>query len=184
MHVPEYVSKPLTEPSAALKGGVWQSDGSQHVIGSQKTGADDSRFTVTSKARNGLPTLRMAYFISGVDRKSSIGNSLKTLSEAEGYGLEVEEVDILRKGQNHDLIDKETQENYMADIESALYDGQFLSPPWGSWSRANFADDKPPQPWRNRDHPWDFLNQVLHQQKWAVKGNVFIYFSLRALAAA
>ena len=62
----------------------------------------------------------MACFFFGIDRKTSIGNSLKTRCGSEGYGLEVEEVDILRKGQKHDFIDKETQESYMADIESGL----------------------------------------------------------------
>ena len=83
-------------------------------------------------------------FFFGIDRKSSIGNSPKIMCKSEGYGLEGEEIDILRKGQRHDLIDKETQERFMSDIESGFYDIQILSPPCGRWSWANVADDKPP----------------------------------------
>ena len=70
------------------------SDTSRHTVGGQMKSPGSSRFTVTAKALNGRPTLRVAYFFSGIARKASIGNSLKKLCEAQGIGLNFEEIDI------------------------------------------------------------------------------------------
>ena len=77
------------------------------------------QFTVTATARKGLPTLRVAYFFSGIERKASIGNSLKALCEAQGYGLAFEEIDTLVGGSKHDLLDKEVQEDYIASAKAS-----------------------------------------------------------------
>ena len=153
----------------AMKDGVWMSDGSRHVLDGQLKRPSQSGFTVTAEAQKGFPTLRVAYFFSGIARKASIGNALKSLCEKEGYGLELEEVDILVGGSEHDLLSKEAQDNYIAEVEEGFFDVQILSPPCGTWSRANWADDKPPQPCRDRAHPWGLPNQLQHQQRRASK---------------
>ena len=52
-------------------------------------------FAVRVEARNGLPTLRVACFFSGVERKASIAEFLKEWCTAEGFGLAFYEVDTL-----------------------------------------------------------------------------------------
>ena len=172
------------EKNNAVVDGIWRSYGSRHVVDSHVSRPSRSRSTVTVRARKGMPTLRVAYFFSGISGKASIVKCLKRLCENNGYGLEFEEIDILFGGTEHDLLSKETQDNYISEIEECDFDVQILSPPCGKWSRENFADDKPPQPRRNRDHPWGLPDELQHQRNRAETGNKFIKFSIRALAAA
>ena len=81
---------------------------------------------------------------------------MKVLCTNSGYGLDMEEIDIHNGGSSHDLLDKATQERIMSQIESGDYDLIILSPPCGSWSRANWANKSGPQPIRDRWHPWGF----------------------------
>ena len=80
-------------------------------------------------------------------------------------------------------MSREIQAGYISDIESGVFDLIILSPPCGSWSRANWANSLPPQPCRDRGHPWWFPNQLAGQQRRAKMGNEFIHFLIRALAA-
>ena len=114
--------------NAALVDGVWMSDGSRHTVDGPMKRSRSSRFTVTAQARKGMPTLRVAYFFSGIERKASIGNQLKALCEEHGYGLNFEEIDILVGGASHDLLDKEAQQAYIQELESGAIDIQILSP--------------------------------------------------------
>ena len=77
-----------------------------------KHGDPTSRVT----ARDNKPTLRVAYFFSGVPRKASIAGQLARLCEASGFGLHVEEIDIYVGGSQHDLMLKSTQDVYLARI--------------------------------------------------------------------
>ena len=114
--------------------------------------------------------MRVVYFFAGVERKASLADFLSQLCKASGQGLQLEEVDIYRKGSDHDLLSKSVQDAYISDIESGLFDYVILSPPCGTWSRANFANSQPPQPCRDRDHPWGVPNQEPSQQRRATQG--------------
>ena len=68
-----------------------------------------------------------------------------------GYGLAFEELDILIGGSEHDLLDAERQNQLIAQIEEGAYDLILLSPPCGSWSRANWRKGRGPnKPCRSR----------------------------------
>ena len=67
------------------------------------------------------PTLRVAYFFSGIQRKSSLAQSLKRLLEPDGFGLIVYEVDILVHAK-HNLIDEATQESWLSRIGDGEFD--------------------------------------------------------------
>ena len=82
------------------------------------------------------------------------------------------------------MLDKDSQRFYLEKIESGYFDMQFLSPPCGSWSRANYANDLKPQPCQGRKHPWGFPNLCASQRRRAENGNEFIHFSIHAIVAA
>ena len=63
-------------------------------------------------------------------------------------------VDILVGGSEHDLLDQESQADWLARLEAGEFDAVMLSPPCGSWSRANWANGDGPKPCRNRKFPW------------------------------
>ena len=108
--------------NTALEGGVWQTDGSRHTLDGRLMGRDTSQGTVRLAARNGFPTMRVAYFFSGTERKASIANHLKEMCEAEGFGLELHEVDTLVGGENHDLLKPEVQADWIRRIEDGEFD--------------------------------------------------------------
>lgn len=68
--------------------------------------------------QTGCPTLKVAYFFSGISRKASVCEYLKEFCSEAGFGLEFYEVDVLVGGSEHDLMDVETQEAWIARIES------------------------------------------------------------------
>ena len=72
----------------------------------------------------------------------------------------------------------------MARIESADFDCVILSPPCGSWSRANYSDKPGPKPVRSRKYPWGIPHLLAHDQRRAANGNEFVHFSIRAIVAA
>ena len=110
-------------------------------------GPDVSGGTLLVQAVNSKPTLKVAYFFSGVKHKASIGNALKLLCEKAGFGLATHEVDSLVGGDQHDLTD---QDSWMARIEAGKFVCCICSPPCGFWSRASLANDTGPQPCWNR----------------------------------
>ena len=175
----------LTEfVNTAMVNGVWQSDGSQHASVGQVKPGDSSRPTLTVAARSGMTTLKVAYFFSGIRRKASIAEALKKLAEDSGIGLEFTEIDILVGGAAHDLFDKKKQDDFLRAVESGEYHMCILSPPCGSWSRANWANKAGPQPCRNRKNPWGLPGQDAPQQRRADNDNEFVHFSIRVIRAA
>ena len=169
---------------AAKIGGAWQTDGSRHTIGLRLTEEERQDGTVLVEPQEGRTTLRVCYLFSGVKRKASIGEHLRKLCAKEGIGLRMYEGDILVGGSDHDLLDKASQDKWMARIESGDFDVVILSPPCGSWSRANYSDKPGPQPVRSREHPWGKPGLLHRDQLRARNGNEFVHFSIRAVVAA
>ena len=174
----------IDEDNTALVDGVWQSDGSRHCSAGQVKGKDVSGGTLILPARTGQRTFTIAYFFSGIKRKASIGNSLRKLCMAHGFGLVVHEVDILVGGSEHDLMDPSAQDTWMGRVEAGEFDCCIYSPPCGTWSRANWANDDGPQPCRNRAHPWGIPHQRAKQKARADNGNRFVHFAIRGIEAA
>ena len=117
-------------------------------------------------------------------RKASIAEHLKKMCKKSGFGLTVFEIDVLIGGSQHDLLDREAQNMWLARLEAGDFDVVMLSPPCGTWSRANWANNDGPKPCRNRRHPWGIPHQKAAAQRRADSGNEFIHFSIRALLAA
>ena len=178
------IDKFLSEAKAAYDRGVWQTDASHHARNKQVDPEELDGGTTVVQAKPGQRTLRMAYFFSGVKRKCSVGEHLKTLCEKQGLGLQIFEVDVLVGGSEHDLLDGPTQDKWIARLEDGEFDCILLSPPCGTWSRANWANDSGPKPCRNRRFPWGIPHQRRGQQRRATSGNEFIHFSIRAIKAA
>ena len=103
---------------AAKVGGAWQTDGSRHSLGLRLTEEELQDGTVLVRPREGRTTLKVCYLFSGVKRKASIGEHLRKLCAAEGIGLRMFEVDIVVGGSEHDLLDRTSQDKWMARIES------------------------------------------------------------------
>ena len=99
-------------------------------------------------------------------------------------GLIIFEIDVLVGGDEHDLLNRESQDKWLARVEDGEFDIVVLYPLCGSWSRASWANDDGPKPCRDRAQPWGFLCQEAHQQERAESGNEFIHFSIGAIRRA
>ena len=96
--------------------------------------------------------------------------------------MQVDEIDIHVGGASHDLLSRDAQEVLIGRISSGDYDIIILSPPCGTWSRAPWSDNRPPQPVRNRHHPWGFPSlRTASDRRRLSDGNEFIHFSIRAI---
>ena len=102
--------------------------------------------TVLVQAPEGASTMRVVYFFSGKKRKGSVADYLRRLCIAHKCGLRFEEVDIMVGGSEHDLLDRPSQDRYIAKMENGEYDIGVFSPPCATWSRSNFANDDVPAP--------------------------------------
>ena len=136
----------LDTRNTALVDGVWQSDGSQHASKDQMMPDLGTRPSVRVAPRKGMRTLKVAYFFSGLHRKASIADHLRTMCRKSGFGLDFWEIDILVGGKAHDLMAKEAQDAWLSKIEEGHFNICICSPPCGTWSRSNWANDSGPQP--------------------------------------
>ena len=92
-------------------------------------GADVSRKTVVVAAPNSGPTLRVAYFFSGVKRKASIGEHFSSYCAAYEYDLILHDIDIVVGGSDHDLIVEESQGKWINGIENGDFGVTIFTPP-------------------------------------------------------
>ena len=90
-------------------------------------------------------------------------------------------VDIHVGGSAHDVLDGENQEDYIARILAGKFDVIILSPPCGSWSRANWANNEGPPPCKDRFRPWGSADNKNGQRGRAEFGNASVHFSIRAI---
>ena len=139
-----------SDAKAAYDRGAWVTDASLHARHKQVDPALLEGGTSLLEAKPGKRTLRLAYFFAGIKRKASVAEELKLLCKKDGLGLTVFEVDVLIGGSEHDLLDREKQDQWLARLEDGDFDCIVLSPPCGTWSRANWANDDGPKPCRNR----------------------------------
>ena len=131
---------------AAKIGSVWQIDGSQHTQKRQVNAGDPREPTVRIPPQEGRRSINVLYLFSGVERRVSIADFLMTLCEKEGVGMNFFDVDIYVGGSAHDLLGEENQGEYIARILAGEFDVIIVSTPCGSWSRANWANNKGPPP--------------------------------------
>ena len=130
--------------NTALVDGVWQTDSSAHVASGQLPSLDPLAPTQTIPALNGKRTLRCLYLFAGIEREASIAKHLVEMCKKDGHGLQFWSVDVLIGGKGHDMLNRDKQNDFLKMIEDGQFDMQILSPPCGSWSRANWSNKTGP----------------------------------------
>ena len=94
------------------------------------------------------------------------------------------EIDTLVGGKDHDLLDRDAQQEWLRRVESGEFHITIFAPPCGSFSRSSYANNLKPQPVRSREHPWGYPWNHGGDRKRAEKGNEFVLFALRGIRAA
>ena len=138
-----------------------------------------------------LPTVvfRVGYLFAGEHRRSDMGEVAKEVAEEFSFELHIrlivhmDEIDILREGELHDLLLGEVQDDILQRIVEAAYDLLLAAPPCNTHTRALHANRWGPKPVRDRLHPMGFpwLTGI---RRWKVEAcNALILFTVRALRA-
>ena len=129
---------------------------------------------------------RVLYLFAGVEREADISQATSLLLLAQDPELELafENVDILRGGKDHDLLETALQERYLHSLSEGYYDGLITAAPCNNFSRALYYDDDGPPPTRDRTHLWGFPGLQGEQLKRVQVANSLIKFSIAALKTA
>lgn len=91
--------------------------------------------------------MRVLYLFAGVKRRSDMGDAL-TQALLECFGqrgqnppdLSMEEIDTMRGGMCHNLLDHGISANYLSRISEGCFDVVIVAPPCNTFTRAVFAN--------------------------------------------
>jgi hypothetical protein len=127
------------------------------------------------------PLLRVLYVFAGQERKADVSEFLKKDSRVTAL---ITEIDILRQGSAHDVLDPAIWASILQDLRDGKYDFLIITPPCNTMSRAFCANDFGPKPLRNHSHPRGFPWLSGSKKAKAEQGNKFVDMSLEAVAVA
>ena len=132
---------------------------------------------------SGAREVRVLYLFAGARRRSGLARSLRLACKGTGTRVVVDEIDILRGGRAHDLLNKTRQKKLLSKVQGGRYHLTAASPPCGSFSRSRSANNRGPKPVRSREFPrgspW-LQGEALKQTKLA---NDLVDFTTRVLSA-
>ena len=100
------------------------------------------------------------------------------------FHLQIEELDILRGGAEHDLLVDEIADMCLNKLSNGLYDFILAAPPCNTFSRAVFANRNGPRPVRDLQWPDGFPWLEPHRRQDAEQGTKLVRLSLKALELA
>jgi len=155
----------------------------------ESTGGGQVEAATNERKFNG-PTWRMLYLFAGPARKSDLGNSIKEIvqehnvSNGTSFTIEIESVDILRGGAEHDLDDEERQNRYKQDLMDGWYNLVVAAPPCSTFSRALFSDRSLPRPLRDFANPWGKPGLTDNERLKVDSANRLVQFSAEIMAIA
>ena len=73
--------------------------------------------------------VRVLYLFAGARRKSSLAQSLRVACKSFHHKVAIDEVDVLRGGHRHDLLNKKRQNKVISKIKQGHYHFVAASPP-------------------------------------------------------
>ena len=96
------------------------------------------------------PQVKILYIVPGFTASPTWESVLESLLLLMvlwgGVQLYVEELDILRGGKSHDLLEGSLQRDLIQGIRSGNWNLVLAAPPCNTFTRAVFGDHPPPQP--------------------------------------
>jgi len=95
--------------------------------------------------------LRILYIFAGKGRHSDLRHYL---SQATDFVLVMQELDILRGGDSHDVLSAQVSARILDDIRASKFDVVVCTPPCNTWTRSVWSNRAGPRPIRSRQHSW------------------------------
>eukprot|EP00973_Karenia_brevis_P090588 12403332-Karenia_brevis.AAC.1 len=94
------------------------------------------------------------YLFSGAKRRADVGDFLREGAEAARLQLDLKEYDLLRGGEQHNVVLEEVWNSLCKDVQKAH--AVIVTPPCNTHSRALWANANGPRPVRNKQYPKGF----------------------------
>ena len=110
----------------------------------------------TEPEDNDLDIYKIMYAYCGESRKGDIKECLDELAKKHKVKIVVEEIDLCRGGEVHDLTVDSIVDKLVLSLEESKFDAAIITPPCNTHSRALFANKWGPRPYRSRNHPMGF----------------------------
>ena len=102
--------------------------------------------------------VQVLYLFSGRQRKGDMGYFLGKFFKLKNMEIHMVEVDLLRGGKRHNLLQNSARIKIMKEVEAKHFDAVIASPPCSTFSRARCTGDFGPRPLRSsrfpRGFPW------------------------------
>ena len=127
--------------------------------------------------------VRALVLFAGKDRQTFFGEELRKLCRDRHAKFLIDEIDILRGGDQHGLQNTRMQEALLKKVRQGLYDIVVASPPGGALSRARHSANPGPMPVRSASHPRGFPNLSGRVLKEVQTANELIDFTCVILLA-
>ena len=106
---------------------------------------------------------RVLYLFAGKARRADFGDALASVvaewnqgDDGAKFELILDQIDTLRGGLEHDMLDVEAREKILAKIRAGQYDLVLVAPPCNTFSRAVFREGPGPKPIRSKQWPRGF----------------------------
>ena len=135
--------------------------------------------------------LMVLYLFAGVKRRSDMADALEqallekyALLPVEPPALHIEEIDTMRGGHAHNLLDDGVSTVFLENISKGHYDLVLVAPPCNTFSRAVFANSLGPKPVRDMCWPDGFPWLEPHSRRLADEGTRMVELALECLARA
>ena len=129
-------------------------------------------------------TLTILYLFAGAERHCDFGSHMRRLCSERGIMVVLEEIDLLRKGEQHDVTKDEVWKPLLAKVASNVYDAVIATPPCNTHSRAPWSNRNGPRPIRDFHFPNGFPWLEGWQLQKAEPANMLVDKTLEVLELA
>ena len=125
-------------------------------------------------------TIRVLYLFAGESRKTSVASFLKEKAKKEGFHVEIEEIDIMRREED-DFSLQSKQEELLRRIRAKEFDAVICTPPCSTWSRVRAANMRGPPPLRDFAYPWGYPWVKKKYEEELKLGNILVIFTIKVV---
>lgn len=125
-------------------------------------------------------TIKVLYLFAGESRKTSVASFLKEKAKKEGFHVEIEEIDIMRREED-DLSLQSKQEELLRRIRAKEFDAVICTPPCSTWSRVRAANMRGPPPLRDFAYPWGYPWVKKKYEEELKLGNILVIFTIKVV---